>query len=325
VALALVTAVVIAAGAGYAALTRAGEPEAAATVAAPALARLPAGPHLAFRTTALGPGYGRMSLASLAQPDGPAQQAELVCDRLHLNAGRGICLSADRGVLTTYNAYLFDDHFAVRHTLPLGGLPSRARVSPDGRRGAYTIFVAGDSYDATNFSTRTFIVDMVSGAQLGQLEEFVVFRDNMPFKAVDFNFWGVTFAPDGNRFYATLASGGRTYLIEGDVDARNARVVTTGVECPSLSPDNSRIAFKRRVDGPRGAVRLHVLDLATLELTPLAETRSVDDQVEWLDDNRLLYALPDGNGGSSIWVVPADGSGAATAFARDAYSPAVLR
>ena len=46
---------------------------------------------------------------------------------------------------------------------------------------------------------------------------------------------------------------------------KEARVLRENVECPSLSPDNTRIVFKKRMtDGPGGVTwRLHVLDLAT--------------------------------------------------------------
>jgi hypothetical protein len=63
-----------------------------------------------------------------------------------------------------------------------------------------------------------------------------------------------------------------------------------------------------------------VLDLASGRETPLAETRSVDDQVEWLDDGRILYGLQ-----GDIWVVPADGSGTPQVYLADALSPAVVR
>jgi len=45
------------------------------------------------------------------------------------------------------------------------------------------------------------------------------------------------------------------------------------VECPSLSPDGTRIAFKERV-AARGDGRLHVLDLRALRDWQLAERRS---------------------------------------------------
>jgi hypothetical protein len=63
-----------------------------------------------------------------------------------------------------------------------------------------------------------------------------------------------------------------------------------------------------------------VLDLATGRKTPLAETRSVDDQVEWLDGGRILYGL---NG--DLWAVRADGSGQPRVYVHDALSPAVVR
>jgi hypothetical protein len=94
-------------------------------------------------------------------------------------------------------------------------------------------------------------------------------------------------------------------------------VLHENVECPSISPDNTRIAYKKWL-GNRW--RLHVLDLKTMQETPLAEERPVDDQVEWLDNNRILYGMsPD------TWVVPADGGGAPRKFLSDALSPAVVR
>ena len=105
--------------------------------------------------------------------------------------------------------------------------------------------------------------------------------------------------------------------MEGDVQTRRAEVVADGVECPSLSPDETRVAFKRRQGN---TWRLHVLDLATGRETPLSETRNVDDQVEWLDDNRILYGLI-----KDVWVVPADGGGQPRIYVHDALSPAVVR
>jgi hypothetical protein len=139
----------------------------------------------------------------------------------------------------------------------------------------------------------------------------------------------VTFARDGNRFYATLGTGGHAYLIEGDRAARTARVLADEVECPSLSPDGTRIAYKRPVPGAQRRWRLHVLDLRTMADTALAETRSVDDQVEWLDASHVAYGLQDEGPPPTLdvnlWAVPADGSGSAALYLAHAASPAVVR
>jgi Tol biopolymer transport system component len=190
------------------------------------------------------------------------------------------------------------------------------------------VFVSGDSYAGGSFSTRTTIFDLAGGRGLGDLEQFGVTRGGSPFKQQDFNFWGVTFAPDGDRFYATLSTGGGLYLIEGRVSERTMRVLREGVECPSLSPDGGRIAFKvRAFDGGRLVWRLRILDLATGRHVDIAESRSIDDQAEWLDNDRVLYALPRGagSGSSDVWSARADGAGSPALFISDAFSPAIVR
>jgi len=221
-------------------------------------------------------------------------------------------------------AMVFGPDFRVTHEIPLDGLPSRTRVSPDGRYGAATVFVTGHSYSEDGFSTNTTLIDMVGGTAMGNLEEFTILRDGHPYTAADVNFWGVTFAADSNRFFATLATGGRTYLVEGDVAAHHVVVGRENVECPSLSPDGTRIGFKKRMDDGSGSPvwRFHVLDLRTGQETALAEARSVDDQLEWLDDRTLLYGSPDS--AHAVFSVPADGTGAPHRFLDQALSPAVL-
>jgi hypothetical protein len=191
-----------------------------------------------------------------------------------------------------------------------------------------TVFVYGDSYAAQNFSTRALFVDTSSGALLGDLEGFDVTHDHETVTDISRNYWGVTFAADSNTFYATLAVGGELHLIEGDLQQREAHTIATDIECPSLSPDQTRVAYKKRVGGGFTAVRwrLHVLDLGTGRDRELAETRSVDDQVEWLDNSTVLYALPRGSSGADAtdtYAVPADGSGTPKVFVRGAWSPSV--
>lgn len=289
---------------------------------ADSLAVLDRQPGLLFASAAFDRTNGYLAIASLGSPETDRYRTKLRCERVHFAGGAGICLAADRGMITTFSAHTFGPDFRIRHTVPLPGLPSRARVSPDGRRAAITIFVSGDSYNAVGFSTRTTLLDVATGHVIADLESFAVSRAGVRFKAIDFNFWGVTFARDGNRFFATLSSSGTNYLVEGDVDARTARVLREGVECPSLSPDNTRVVFKSRV-GP-SSWRLHLLDLATLRDAPLAEARSVDDQPEWLDGESIAYMLPNAGGGSDVWTVSVASQAPPRLLVRRAYSPAAV-
>jgi hypothetical protein len=283
-------------------------------------------PHALFRNTMVADSYGYVAVVPLNRSDGVRYRAPLQCERVDSSGGTGVCLTANRDVLTTYSAIVFGPRFETLRTLPLGGIPSRVRVAPDGHLAGITVFVTGHAYSQTGFSTQTTIVDTQAGQALADLEQFAVARDGHPFKAQDFNFWGVTFARDSNTFYATLNTGGTMFLIKGDARARTAAVTGEGVECPSLSPDNRRIAFKRReISGGQLMWRLAVLDLATGAQRVLPnETRSVDDQVEWLDNRNILYSIPDPNhpGSTDVFVLDVDG-GAPRTFAAAAYSPSV--
>ncbi len=300
--------------------------------AEPALEKRPApAPMRRFlvRHTGLDRSHGFLAVETDLLGTRTREASPLMCHRLHFAAGHGSCLTVERDFFTTYTAVLFDAAFSPRHRIPLNGIPSRTRVSPDGRHAAITVFVTGHSYADSLFSTETGIVDTATGSPVvANMEELPVTRDGQPFYSLDFNFWGVTFAADGNRFLATLGTGGVMYLVEGSLADRAIRVVAEGVECPALSPDETRIAFKKRMPGGgKPHWWPHVLDLDTLEATPLAEERSVDDQVEWLDDEHILYGLPEAIGSpiADVWVLPADGSGRPEILLEQASSPTVLR
>ncbi len=263
--------------------------------------------------------YGRVAIARQAGTDRSRVITRMTCERLHMRGERGLCLTQRGRLFGVFRAVVFGSDLRAREQVNLNGFPTRTRVSPDGRYGAATTFVSGHSYaDAGQFSTETVLIDMRRGTKLATLEEFTVTRAGRKFRKQDFNFWGVTFTEAGDRFYATLASGGKTYLIEGRLRARTARVLRENVECPSLSPDNTRIAYKKIVGGP-GEWRFHVLDLETMSDTPLAEERHIDDQVEWLDNRRILYRA-----GNDVWTVRADGTGSPQKFLTAADSPVVV-
>ncbi|GAB3206339.1 TolB family protein [Nocardia tengchongensis] len=281
------------------------------------------GPRILFRSTAA-ESKGHVAMVSAADPGAARAVSELECLRVAAAAGSGICLRPD-GPLATFQAAILDADLTVTREIPLVGVPNRARLSGDGRLAAWTVFVAGDSYNNGRFSTRAGLVDLTTGDMIDSLEFLSVVVDGRPYAAADLNFWGITFAADDNTFYATMSTDGRRYLVRGDIAAKTVRTIAQNVECPSLSADGKRIAFKSAVDGdPAQGWRLSVLDLASGVRTPLAETRSVDDQSAWLDPNTVGYAVSRGGGDADIWAVPADGSGSPRLLVPHAESPAAL-
>ncbi|AJT62753.1 TolB family protein [Streptomyces chattanoogensis] len=281
--------------------------------------------RLIFRNLAWGPLRDHLAAVPLTAPGAARTAAPSDCLRFHAAAGTGICLRSKGGVVPGHEAVLLDSRMRTLRRFPVPGIPTRARVSPSGRLVAWTVFVSGDSYAGGAFSTRTAIYDTRTRTLHDSLEDFTVLVDGRRHRAVDHNFWGVTFAADDTTFYATLGTQGRTYLVRGNLSRRTLTAVRENVECPSLSPDGTRIAFKKRVR-PKGADapwRLYVLDLRSGRETPLAERASVDDQALWRDRNTLLYALP-GDYGADLWQVPANGEGHPRKVVASAVSPAVI-
>jgi WD40-like Beta Propeller Repeat len=286
----------------------------------PTLMALLSRPHLVFLQPSLTDRTkNELAVAPLAAPADRVLTG-LHCSRAYVLARFGVCLGENYDGMS----HLLDGALAPGVGFIQPGIASRARVSPDGRWASTTVFVAGHSYAVAGFSTQTLIYDVASGVATS-LESFTVSRDGRTFDSPDFNFWGVTFA-GGSSFYATLGTGGHTYLIKGDLARRTATVLRDGVECPSLSPDGTRIVYKSAVPGTTGRQwRLHILDLRTMVDRPLDETRNVDDQAEWLDNQTVLYGLmvpPTLD--VDLWALPVDG-GTPTLYLRHAASPAVVQ
>jgi hypothetical protein len=270
------------------------------------------------------PDRGKVEYSVLNAADRVWTTTDLSCERVYFARNHGICLRREAHLWSAQTvAVLIDEKLQAGASVRIDGIPSRARVSPDGRLAAFTVFVTGHSYADAQVSTATLLVNVEEGTTLANLEEFKVVKDGGAMQSPDFNYWGVTFQKDSNFFYATLRTGGTNYLVRGDIRARQVTVIHPGVECPSLSPDETRVAFKKLVS--RNNWRLTVLNLASLQETPLAETQSVDDQAEWLDNGHVLYGMVDSAPWMSIMVVAADGSGLPKVFAKGAMSPAVVR
>ncbi len=283
---------------------------------------------LLFRNTELNRDYGTVELTPADDPGAQAALTSLKCERVAYAGKRGICLSGTGGSLfSSTHAIVFSSKLKPVYSIALPGYPSRTQVSRNGQYGATTVFVSGDSYANAGFSTRTYIINLETGKILFNLEQMQVYRNGNLFDNDDFNFWGVTFAPDNTDFYATLGSGNDTYLVKGNVKTKVATVLLTGIECPSLSPNGKQIAFKHRNPGIQVTWRLSVLNLTTMRFHHLAETRDVDDQATWLNNSTVAYALAETgsvsaasssglsgiSAGASIdtdtWTVPANGGG----------------
>ena len=284
-----------------------------------------------FRDTADGGHYGWVSYVSpdaAGRSNGDAPTATgRRCDRIDVAPDRTmICLAAVASITSRAKAIVLRPDGSKAATWSLGGIPSRVRLSPDGSLAATTVFVEGHSYTAAAFSTATE-VGPTSGGHRTNLESYRLLIDGKVTKPVDRNFWGVTFASDDRTFYATASSSGNTWLVRGDLERRTLESLQDNAECPSLSPDERHVAYKKRDVRDGATWTLAVLDLRSGIETTLGETRSVDDQVEWLDEHTLLYGLPreDEPGTSDVYALDIANGSAPRLFLSNAASPAVLR
>ncbi|MFF4170426.1 hypothetical protein [Streptomyces sp. NPDC001744] len=243
------------------------------------------------------------------------------CDRFHAAGPTALCLQRRPGVPARSYVIVLDRQLREIRRIALPGIPSRARVSASGNMLSWTMFATGDSYARSSFSTRTSILDLRTGYLVKNMELIPLTLGGRRHHAPDVNYWGVSFAADDNRFYATVSTNGRTHLVEGDMKSWSAKALRENVECPSLSPDGTRIAFKKRVsDGPDDPWRLYVYDLRTGREHAVAERRGIDDQALWTDPRTLAYGY-----GGAVWSVPADGTGAPRQLIGGASSPAAPR
>ena len=281
-------------------------------------------PFVMFRTLAPARAHGRVAMMSWSRDDRRFVTA-LRCARVHFAAGRGLCLQevAD-GMTTIYVADLFDQALRPTHRLELAGVPTRVRVSPDGRLAAVTTYAEEDSPAGERLAIESVLIDIDAGRVIADLREFAL--EPGPTGAIGgpFDFASVSFDKDGDRLFATLSTPLERYVVVGSLRERRLRPLVADLAAEALSPDGTRLVVKRRV-GERGFWQLLVLDLATLREHPLDQDgRTVDDQVEWLDTDRVMYhdATDQGTG---IWVATADGRSKPRLLVPDAFSPVAVR
>ena len=103
-------------------------------------------------------------------------------------------------------------------------------------------------------------------------------------------------------------------------------VVYENATCPEVSPDGSTLVVKER----RGDFfQLVAIDTATGARRDLAESRSVEDQVEFLDNSTIIYGLPNEAEGTEaqpawdVWALNLNG-GAPQLIIPFADSPAAI-
>jgi hypothetical protein len=269
-------------------------------------------------------GQDRVTTVKAEQPGGARTITSLRCQRFYRAANTSICLRL-AGPGPSYEAAIMSADNTVIRTVPLPGIPSRARVSASGNVISWTSFVTGDSYTVPGgFSTRSGVFDVRTGEVTESIEHFTATINGRVTTAADINYWGITIAADDRTFYATLATSGRTYLVRGDLTTRSLQEVRQNAECPSLSPDGTKVAYKKRAR-PVEPWDLVVLDLRTRQERVLPGTSGIDDQATWLDDSTLAYGAARNDQKTAIYLVPADGSAPARQAIPNAASPVPVR
>lgn len=261
------------------------------------------------------------------------------CDRVSARSNLIVCLRPVASGQTSEGKVFevkADGNLTPVRTFPLTGIPSRAAISPNLKNVASTVFETGPvkggtEYEvAEGFTTRTAIHSVAQGGQdyLDIAKDFSIIKGGRPFKAKEMNVWGVTFSPtDPDRFFVTVESGGGHWLSEGSFKSRQIVTGHPNVECPSISPDGKRIGYKFPLGG--GTWRLHVLNLETHEDRALDEARSIDDQIQWINDQTIMYQFrtvrPGADSKTDVWALDIQPGSQPRMLISDANSPSYVQ
>lgn len=299
-----------------------GSDEDVAPVPHPGMAIDPAVVAMAFVNRAPGDDYGRVAYLDF---DGTRHQTELECGRIDLNEAGGVCLSIGGGISGTGQGLITNPALVPTKTFGLT-TPSRAAVSPDGSVVAWTGFTRGHSYlDPGEFATLTQLISVERRVAADLETNFTTYEGDRIVRNADRNYWGVSFV-DNDHFFATVGFEDTTAIVEGHVSNSTLEIVFDNATCPEVSPDGTIVVAKEMRDD---RFQLVAIDVASGDRRDLDETRSVDDQVEWVDEDTIVYALPNDEAGTAaepvfdIWALDIAPGSAPRLLVPFADSPAV--
>lgn len=276
-----------------------------------------------------GDDYGRLGIR---HADGSRTLLDHDCLRVHAGGDHGICLGPDPRIPGAFVTTFFEiENPALVIKAYASALPSRTRISPDGKFSSVTAFATGSSYEDISTETTTLVTidEIDAGRPLQSPFQFdVVGSTEERFENFDVQFWGISWA-NNDDFYLTGFYGEFPEIMKASLENRS--LTPTGYEgsCPSLSPDGRTLVYKETL--PEGGFKLVAVDLETDTKWDLNEGRSVDDQVEWLDNDTILYALHTEGGdtlvqpGFDTWMLDIAEGSEPTLFLPNADSPAVVR
>ena len=292
-----------------------------------ALVQLRRGSYVAFRDMVPGPTYGRLRLHSLEPGAARLATALSLPPRSFQRQLSGVCLaiatspagfsatSSTMGMRVTQNdraARLAEPHARVaqQRTRRIHGVCFWRFLSRVGT------LHAGSTLDSTFRDDDR------------RPQSFAVTRDGKPFRAVDFNF-GASRSRATRGASTRRSERGAASCRRGELP-RTLRVIAEDIECPSLSPDEKAHRVQEAVRiGIRRLVEPAVVDLATMAVRQLPEPKHIDDQIEWLDDRHILYAVGHSTSAAlrraDVWKLAIDGASPPAMFLADAESPAVVR
>jgi hypothetical protein len=277
-----------------------------------------------------GDDYGWLLIRHL---DGTRTLLNRTCMRVPIAKDHGVCLAESGGVLGgAFTTIFFEaDNLNADIKSYARALPSRARISPNGTFSAVTAFVSGASYADIAAETTTLVTidEIESTRSVRGANQFTIDSGEARFNNLNPQYWGITFAADEDEIYLTGFFGDRPEIMHGTLNDIVIEPTDWVGSCLSLSPDGKTLVFKEMTAD--NSFELVAVDLETNTQHKLGETRSVDDQVEWLDNDTILYALHPARGDTAvqpefdIWMLDIAEGSEPKLFLPNADSPAVAR